>query len=239
MWPCVWYHWSSGQVPAWLLPRLIVLSKVALKNERSFGSAFLSSSGWLRLVGWSLLTLCWLPSDHFAPWKSFHSELVAFSALGFLLTGSALKPNLALSIPCVAALSFAMTMLPLMQYGIEVLTFLGDAALASFFLFALFFSTIVGYRNTQRAVQVLGPLSHVLCISASISACIGLLQWLSLADLLSGYFVAADGGDRASSNLGQPNQLATLLLMGLVGLRLQPRNEAASAVCHFSSAPHF
>ena len=68
-----------------------------------------------------------------------------------------------------------------------------------------------------------GALASIFCMlwfAALVSATMGLLQWLYLTDLFTVYVVQADISDshRAMGNLGQPNQLATLLLIGIACL---------------------
>ncbi|KAB7591170.1 polymerase, partial [Verminephrobacter sp. Larva24] len=64
----------------------------------------------------------------------------------------------------------------------------------------------------------LAPVFLVIGFVALVSAAIGLLQWLNLQEPLEIYVVQTDVGDRAMGNMGQPNQLASLLLMGIAAL---------------------
>ncbi len=80
----------------------------------------------------------------------------------------------------------------------------------------------LGYANSsQRAANRSGPWllpAHALLVAAFGSGLLAVLQWLSLTDSFSTYVTVTDLGDRAMANLGQPNQLGTLLLMGLAAL---------------------
>jgi O-antigen ligase len=57
---------------------------------------------------------------------------------------------------------------------------------------------------------------HMLWIAALVSAFLGLFQWLKLEEFLGIFVVETDLGEPVMGNLAQPNQLGTLLLMGIV-----------------------
>ncbi|MDO8262175.1 MAG: O-antigen ligase family protein, partial [Gallionella sp.] len=110
-------------------------------------------------------------------------------------------------------------LLPWVQYTAGISLFAGDALLSSLYLSGLLAAIFVGYAFScqgvgQRALGLMG-LMHCLWFAAMVSAAIGLTQWLNLQDSLGMYILQTDIGDRAKGNLGQPNQLATLLLMGM------------------------
>lgn len=107
-------------------------------------------------------------------------------------------------------------MLPWLQYAAGISLFAGDALLSSLYLSGLLAAVVVGYAFSRAEADrlVLG-LMHCLWIAAMVSAAIGLAQWLNLQDSLGRYVVQTRIGTRAMGNLGQPNQLATLLLMGM------------------------
>ncbi|WP_241838988.1 PglL family O-oligosaccharyltransferase [Rhodoferax antarcticus] len=109
--------------------------------------------------------------------------------------------------------------LPWLQYAVGINWFAGDALLSSLYLSGLLAAVFVGYslaRNDDAQLSYcLTGLMHSLWIAAIVSAAIGLAQWLNVDGHLGMYVVQSDPGDRAMGNLGQPNQLATLLLMGM------------------------
>lgn len=111
--------------------------------------------------------------------------------------------------------------LPWLQYLGGHDLFAGDALMVSLYLLGLFGAVSVGYGSLSAAakpVRLHLALLHCLWLAAMVSAAIGLAQWLMVQDVLAMYAVQTDAGDRAMGNLGQPNQLATLLLMGMVAL---------------------
>ena len=112
--------------------------------------------------------------------------------------------------------------LPWLQYLGGLGLFAGDALMVSMYLLGLLGAVAVGYGSlspaTATSVRLRLALLHGLWVAALVSAAIGLAQWLMVQDRLAMYAVQTDVGDRAMGNLGQPNQLATLLLMGMMAL---------------------
>lgn len=170
-------------------------------------------------LGLLFFTLSWLGYDHYRPWINFHSELLAFLGLLALLVSQQLQQSLTVAMPrIVVGIAFVIA-IPWLQYISGINWFAGDALLSSLYLSGLLAAVVVGYcfaRNSDaRLVYRLTGLMHSLWIAAMVSAAIGLAQWLNVDGRFGMYVVQSDLGDRAMGNLGQPNQLATLLLMGM------------------------
>jgi O-antigen ligase len=109
---------------------------------------------------------------------------------------------------------------PWAWWALGIGLFAGDALLTSMYLLALVASVVVGYQWGQPPERWLTALAWMTALVAGLSAAIGLLQWLDLAEPFTIYVVQANAGDRAMGNLGQPNHLGTLLLMGMAALLL-------------------
>ena len=120
-------------------------------------------------------------------------------------------------VPYVAALSFAAALVPALQLAFGLLAFAGDAWLGSLYLLAFALSQLAGFRaasawSIDRAV---GILQGVLLLSAVASVGIALYQWQGL-DYLGAAVIDITKGMRPYGNVIQPNNLATLLVLGLV-----------------------
>jgi O-antigen ligase len=194
------------------------LDSLASPEKRSFGSVFLWPRNGLTYVGLSLLSVCWLVAEHFPPWVSFHSELLAFVALGVLVYAQLLSATQYILLPRMAVIALTFAVIPWLQWLSGLSFFAGDAVLVSLYLTGLGLAIGVGYRFVNASpVPDSGSQSLMfsLAIGALLSTGIGWFQWFSGGDFLGGFMVSADMG-RAIGNLAQPNQLATLLLMGLV-----------------------
>lgn len=170
-------------------------------------------------LGLLFFTLAWLAYDHYRPWVNFHSEMLAFAGLFGLVASVLLHPQGTAVLPRASAwIAFAI-LVPWLQYVTGISLFAGDALLSSLYLSGLLAAVFVGYafsRSDAAPLEYgLAGLMHSLWVAAMGSAAIGLAQWLDVQGPLAMYVVQTGSGERAMGNLGQPNQLATLLLMGL------------------------
>jgi O-antigen ligase len=170
-------------------------------------------------LGLIFFMLAWLSNDHYRPWLNFHSEMLAFAGLFSLLTSVLIRSQCLVFVPRISFFIILVVLVPWLQFAVGISFFAGDALLSSLYLSGLLAGVFVGfsYSYPEARHQKLGLLGlmHCLWLAALVSAAIGLLQWLNLQDSLGNYVVQTDIGERAKGNLGQPNQLATLLLMGM------------------------
>jgi hypothetical protein len=188
-------------------------------------------------LGALFFSCAWLAYDHYQPWVNFHSEALSLWGLGLLALAECLRPQTSPSWSTprtpIAVTGGVMGFVWL-QWFLGIGIFVGDALLVSLYLCGLAVAITLGHRYATVGVPdtnlkwVFVPLA----VAALLSATIGLLQWQNLEGVLGMYAVEASIGDRPMGNLGQPNQLATLLLMGLVSLAwLYSRGHGGRLVC--------
>lgn len=188
------------------------MQAVAKRPHR--GVFLFSTRFWL---GFSLFLICasFLSADHYRPWVNFHAEAIAIA--GALLGGTVLTLQRSfLFLPRFWLLwTGGAFMAALLQHWILPGIYLGDIAIAYIFLGALICAVAIGL-HVGRSPDNFAPLTFgLLTLVSVLSGLIGILQWLSISDILGVFGVHTDFGDRAMGNLAQPNQLGTLLLMGL------------------------
>ncbi len=178
----------------------------------------------IRLFGIGLVAyvLSWLSYDHYRPWVNFHAEALAFLALT-LFVASMLANRTVIKIPKKWGQFFAICIIFVcLQYTFKIVYFAGDALMSSIYLAGFFCAISAGYTLARsesiKDEYLLIGWVHAVWISALISAFIGILQWFNLQVSWGMYVMQPDLGDRALGNLGQPNQLGTLLLMGVAAL---------------------
>lgn len=185
----------------------------------------------MKLVpGFLLLLASWLQPLHVLPWVSWHSELLAFAALAWftgLLIMEALRAGEShLSVPPAACLPMALGGYALFQFGTGQIDFFGDALMIAFYLIACGITIMVGYQwGTLRgaadpgepAGQQLDQLATTVLVGALASVCIMLVQTFNVWDSAD-WVVRTGGYRRPGGNTGQPNHMATLLLMGMASL---------------------
>ena len=192
---------------------------VSLKKAAS--AAFFTLASLLHAFGVLLFASSWLAYDHYRPWVNFHSESLAFAGVGLLVASRCMAVgNKTRLIPKVVLWVSAVMLIPWVQYVFNISLFAGDALVASLFIYSLAAAIWLGYgyATDVNDEQSLFPVFCVLWVVAIASASIGLLQWLNLQEFFTVYVVQTDVGDRAMGNLGQPNQLATLMLIGIASL---------------------
>lgn len=176
---------------------------------------FFAAAGTLSLGGLVLFGVSWLVYDHYRPWPSFHSEAVALGGLWLLGIAYLCASGSCLTTPRIALRIVLLVLVPWLQWSAGLLFFFGDALLATLYLSAFAVAVVVGYqRPGPDRAPVFVPFMHVLWCAALASAALGIAQWLHVQGGLNIYAVQTEPGERAMGNLAQPNQLATLLLMG-------------------------
>ncbi len=169
-------------------------------------------------LGWGLFTLSWLLPNHYNPWLSFHSEALAFASLAIVLAGMlATLGRSQLSMPWVALFTLCVAAIPWLQWFFGISYFAGDALLASGYLSGWAAAMVIGFHLAKSdGGNGVDALMHMLWIAALCSAFLGLVQWLRLETHLGIFAAQMDDGDPAMGNLAQPNQLSTLLVMGML-----------------------
>ena len=181
-------------------------------------------SDWLFPALAVLTAIGWLLPNHYPPWNTFHTDAcmavcLLIAAAGFLRSNPS---TIQVSRPALVLLGLCA--IPWVQYGLGVLPLFSSALLASLYLAGLALAFILG-ENWSRSSTV-RPLTFVLLaagLAAVASVGLQLYQWLGLtADFgLMDIWVMVIGEEhRPFANLGQPNQLASLLLWGLLGCLL-------------------
>ncbi|MGC3984723.1 MAG: Wzy polymerase domain-containing protein [Pseudorhodoferax sp.] len=117
----------------------------------------------------------------------------------------------------IAATALVVAAVPWMQYAAGQLQFVGIAWVGSAYVLGFALAVLVGQRWEEHAPGQLGDgLFAALLIAALLSVGLQLHQWLGL-DLMD-VWLMGNGSDRPYANVGQPNQLATLLLWGILAL---------------------
>lgn len=172
------------------------------------------SAFWLCL--WSAaLAFGWLLPNHYLPWLAFHAD--AWVAVSLLLATWAviLRSRGPLSIhqmPMLAALLIGIVWL---QYVFDLVPQAGVAWIGSSYLFGFFLALLIGARwETDCPGQMGDGLFLAIGIAAIASVGLQLRQWLQLDGLE--LWTINSSPWRPYANLGQPNQLGTLLLWGVL-----------------------
>lgn len=182
-----------------------------------------------------MLALSFLVPDNFLPWPAFRHDVVVGVGLAPLLFCLAWKR---IEIPKEGALLMAFSIFPLLQIATGKILFSGDGWISWLYLSSAALALIAGSNlvrgsNSTAPLEEIEPLIVALVFAAIISVGISLAQWVGL-ELSTQFIASLPSGSRPSANIGQPNQLATLLLIGLAGIYFLFENKklhASLAIC--------
>ena len=170
------------------------------------------------LIAWATaLSWCWLLPNHYVPWSAFHMD--AWAAAMYLLIAAAVlwrtREQLRASASGIVVLGLLVT--PWLQFAAGTITSAGTAWMPFSYLLGFALSIFVGQRWEQRSLGQVGDgLFMAIGIAAMVSVGLQLHQWLQL-DLMD-IWSMGNGFGRPYANFGQPNQLGTLLLWGVLAL---------------------
>lgn len=181
------------------------------------------------LPAWFLLLLSWFQPLHVMPWRAWHSEVLAAAAAVWLLMvelGPSARAGNPWPVPRSIGLPILLALYALLQWSLGQMSYLGDALVMTIYLGLVCAAMLVGHAWSRsadappEAGQRLSPLQQlawVMLLGGLVSTLFALAQLLVVWPDASWLF-QPEGTRRPGANLGQPNQLATLLLMGLVSL---------------------
>lgn len=166
------------------------------------------------------LLLAWLLPSHFLPWVTAYQELLTGIALVMSLAGLLLA-NGRYRLPLFALACLILATVPFLQFAGGLLSYAGDAWFGSIYIVTLAISVIIGYnlQNNSKfnlSINFASAFAWLLLVGALVSVGLAFSQWLGYGEL---YLVfPLPDGSRPSGNLAQPNNLATLLGMGLAAV---------------------
>lgn len=177
-----------------------------------------------RVIGLLVAILCiagLFAPNHYFPWGAYYNEMPV---------GLALVPIVAwclffgtethCSLPRHLFMLMALPLIPILQWQFDLIHFSGDAWVASLYLSGAVLACYAGFllANSQQcgARALVDWFSWVLLFGALLSTFLALRQVFGLNGSL--WEIQIPPGGRPGANLAQPNQLATLLLLGFVSL---------------------
>src|SRR5450830_139979 len=168
---------------------------------------------------WAITLSCaWLLPNHYPPWPAFHAD--AWTAMILTLASAAVivRSNTSTQWHGSAVLVAVLVCVPWLQYSAGLISFAGQAWMSTAYLLGLLLALLTGQR-WERACpeQLVNGLFWAIGAAAVISVNLQLQTWLNLIDTgIFDLWSMGLAGARPYANFGQPNQLATLLLWGLL-----------------------
>lgn len=190
----------------------------------------------MKLFALMVLTLSWLVPDHFPPWTAFHTEVPAFIALTLALWASVSGSSRTVMVPTPVVFVFILVLGAVLQWMVGVVNYGGDALLASIYLTTFALAWFWGHQwvTSDPKLHLLDATAIFLVSAGLLTAFQVIAQWLQVETAMAGWVVDGLRNGRPRGNVGQPNQAATILLMGTVGaavLRHRARIDSPGMWC--------
>lgn len=183
----------------------------------------------IELLGLACLCLAWLLPNHYLPWNSFYNDSLAALGLGMLVL-VAVRAGRRAVLPRPVWGVAAIALIPWLQWCFGLLRFSGDAFISSLYLLGLAVAIAVGYvAASGEPRRFSAALSGVMVVGATISSLIALTQALEVG-VAGIWTLETSPGMRVYANLAQPNNLATLIGFGAIGLWLLCEQERVGRV---------
>lgn len=172
-------------------------------------------------LGALALALAWLLPNANAPWLAFHKDAwmaacLAVVALVRVARQSPVAPPFRWG-PFTAVL-LAMVAMAVWQRSAGILHFNGQLAMAAAYLGAGALAIVIGRQWAEEEGPALGDFLFLAILLAALgTSALILVQWLQL-DLMGLWIQEVAARGRPYGNLNQPNNAATLLVLGMVSL---------------------
>ncbi|MDC4509345.1 Wzy polymerase domain-containing protein [Acinetobacter baumannii] len=171
-----------------------------------------------------LLGFAWLSPFHYNPWVMFSSEMSTFAA-GLSVLAALFYQNI--KIPRAQILLLPFTLIPIVQWGCGLVFDLSTALLSTLYLLGFWFMVLAGYNlslDQKKRDQIFSGFSLLVIITSLLTSLIAIFQWLNIESHL--IYTLHLIGNRPYGNFGQPNNMATFLIIGLLGcLYLYEKNK--------------
>lgn len=165
------------------------------------------------LLALLFLLLAWLLPNHYRPWITVYQEFSAFLAILFGLFS--LIHVRKIYIPVEAIFFVLIAIVPFIQYMVGVILFSGDALIVIVYLVGFSAALTLGYNLycNARWSAIVSFLAGASILASVLSGWMALSQWLSISSSI--WVADLPPGARPFANLAQPNNLASLLFIGL------------------------
>lgn len=191
--------------------------------------ALVVTPAWLAAALWGA---SWLVPVRELPWLAFHSDLLAASSLAVLALHWQRESSRQVDVPVSALFVLALVPIPLLQAASGLVFFAGDAWLASLYLAGLALAVSCGHAAARTGSGLGRAFALTLLAVALISALMTVRQWLQWP-APHPWWLDVRLGTRPTANVGQPNLLATLMLLGtLAALALHQAGVLGVKVCN-------
>jgi hypothetical protein len=173
-----------------------------------------------------LMLIGWLNVSHFLPWVSWHSEFPFFLLPWLAAVWWLRRPRRQVEFPMPILVVAVLGLVLWMQGLVGLIFWRGQVLVLTLYLLLIGSAVTWGWREGHFAADETSPpaqqhagewLAWSVIVGGMLSLGIALVQvfqvWEDLTTIVRQPYIRRPGG-----NLGQPNHLATLLVMGMSGV---------------------
>lgn len=170
---------------------------------------------WL-IVAALALAWSWLLPNHVLPWSGFHSDAWAATVLGLVAAYVLIKNADVTEWHGLPILTVTTLAIVIAQYAAGLIHSFGVAWINMAYLLGLLVALLAGsvWERASR-LQCADLIFVAVIVAAMLSVALQIHQWLGLEAV--GPWILRSSGSRHYANMVQPNQLASLLLLGVLG----------------------
>lgn len=173
---------------------------------------------WCLIIVILLMSFAFLTPNHYLPWLTSHSEFSIFLSFIFLGLYSLLHLK-KIIIPRFFLIFLIIILIPIIQYVLHKIYFLGDLFIILIYGFGFVFALTLGFnladQSNDKGEKAFTILSFIFLIISLISVSLAMMQWLLMSNGQL-WLVDFPSNARPFANFAQPNTLATFLLIGLM-----------------------
>ncbi len=161
------------------------------------------------------LSLAWLLPNHSIPWLGFHGDAWAAAMLAIVGAWVLWRNQFSADWHGLTLMMATTATIPLLQYAAGMIPLFGVAWINTVYVLGFLLALIVG-AAWERQTPGQGSDYLLLAIGLASIASVG-MQFNQILNLDSlGPWTMASTGGRHFANMAQPNQLASLLLLGVL-----------------------
>jgi O-antigen ligase len=167
-----------------------------------------------------LLILAWLIPNHYPPWLMGYSDALAASATVVLAAIVALDRRARSSAPWAAAFLASLALVPAAQAALGLVVFAGDAWIVVLYLLCAAAAVMWSAQAARADARRWGSCLATAILAGALASAFILCAQRWVVDLgpLMLFIRDVAPGRPPGANLSQPNQLATLLALGLASV---------------------
>jgi len=168
------------------------------------------------------LALAWLLPNAYPPWLAFHKDAwlaAVMCVVAIVWQCGERRARTAFRMDPIAAAFLAMALLAFVQWRIGIIHFFGHFSMALMYFGGAALAIVLGRDWAQRNRDQLGDfLFFALLVAAFATSFTLIVQWLQVWQWMGTWIQEVRPFDQPYGNLNQPNNAATLVVLGAVSV---------------------